>query len=64
MARSVVKKFDLTLNLSISLFAVGFSLGFTEFFRAYSDWLNVSVILIGDLIFLFVTLYIFSSIVV
>ena len=59
-----MKKFDLTLNLSISLFAVGFSLGFTEFFRAYSDWLNASVILFGDLIFLFVTLYIFSSIVV
>lgn len=59
-----MNKFDLTLNLSITLFAVGLILGFTEFFKAYLDWLNVSVILFGNLIFLFVTLYIFSSIVV
>ena len=64
MARPVVNKFDLTLNLSIALFVAGLILGFTEFFKAYLGWLNVSVILSGNLIFLFVSLYIFSSTVV
>ena len=57
MARPVVNKFDLTLNLSIALFVAGLILGFTEFFKAYLGWLNVSVILSGNLIFLFVSLY-------
>lgn len=64
MASPVVKKFDLLLNLSIGLFAIAFALGSAEFFKAYLYWLNLSVALLGNLILLFVTLYIFSSIIV
>lgn len=62
MVCSVVNQFNLSLNLSIASFAIGIVLGVTEFFEAYLHWLNLSVIMLSNLIALFVTLYIFSSI--